>query len=168
MKKILLCACVLLSVFSYSQKKYDCIVITKYEGDNIDSLKTHRFLGYLKSIDDSVVYLSTKREDSLFNWHDIKVVKFRKHNGFMRTVLPLALLTSFVTVETWLYYEPPASTVSYLIPFITVLGTGAYTVFFTLPAGTIIYFITRNHNFPVNSYGDFLRLKQKSVKYILK
>jgi hypothetical protein len=166
MKKNFLLAFIFLSTFSFSQKRYDCIVITRYEGDNPDSLKTHRFVGYLKGMDDSTVYLIAKQNDKVFNWQDIEAVKFRKHNGFMRTVLPLAAIASFSLSEIELNTPPiaPSYFKSELIPLLTI----AYSVILTIPAGTIIYFATRNHKFIIHSYPDFIKLKHDSSKYIFK
>ena len=71
-----------ISVSVFSQKKYDCIVLLK---DNFPT-DSMRVVGKLKQVEDSAIIVITKKGEQLFNWNDIVAVKFRKHNGFMRTV----------------------------------------------------------------------------------
>lgn len=161
MRKNLLIIFILLSVSSYSQKKYDCIVITKYTGD---SLNEHRFVGYMRIITDSSILLISKKGDSIFNWRDLQAVKFRKHNGFMRTVFPLAVMASFCLSEI----EANALvTANYLKPELKLFLTIGYSIFI-IPTSTIVYFITRNHKYSIDSYPDFLKLKRAASKYIFK
>ncbi len=161
MKTILTAVFIFVSSFLNAQKKYDCIVLTKNHGDMLE----HRFVSTLFSFRDSSIYLITTEKDTALNWQEIEAIKFRKHNGFSKTVLPVSVFTSFVATELLITrYPPPAS----LVPLITIIGTTIYSVFVTVPIGTIIYFITRNHAYTINSYDDFQKLKQASTKYIYK
>jgi hypothetical protein len=148
MKIIFTAAFLFVSIFLFAQKKYDCVVITK----NLNGESSTKFSGRLKSVNDSSLVLLVKKHETVFNWNEIGVVKFRVHNGFMRTVVPISLIT----------YTIIALTVPYgamVYPAVIV-----YTIFPGMP----IYYLTRNHKYYINSYEEFLKVKKVSSKYIIK
>lgn len=121
---------------------------------------------------DSSLTVFAKKHEMVFDWKEIKVIKFRKHNGFMRTVVPIALLTgATVTAIAAISYtnslhnggcgclSSEGVIVALAFPLVTIE---------TLLYGAPTYFITRNHTYPINSYNDFLKLKQAASKYTIK
>lgn len=148
MKTIFTAAFIFISVFLLAQKKYDCLVITK----NLNGEDSTRFLGRLKVASDSTLTLLVKKQETILNWNEIRVVKFRVHNGFMRTFVPI----SFITY----------SAISITVPFAALIFPAV--IVYTLFPGMPIYYLVRNHKYIINSYDDFLQMKHSSSKYIIK
>ncbi|MBS1579285.1 MAG: hypothetical protein JST29_06555 [Bacteroidetes bacterium] len=157
-----------ISVSVFSQKKYDCIVLLK---DNFPT-DSMRVVGKLKQVEDSAIIVITKKGEQLFNWNDIVAVKFRKHNGFMRTVVPAVVLAAAATtIITAIEVSNSKHNggcgcvsssqviVPLVFPIVTLLG---------LFVGTPTYFALRNKNFIISDYNSFLTLKLASKKYIHK
>jgi hypothetical protein len=155
---------VFMAMLTMAQKKYDCIVFLKDK----DRAKNTRIVGRMTAIEDSSFTLLTKKEELTFNWNNVSVVKFRMHNGYMRSVLPIIFGTS-AAFGLIAYIGTPANDHSAFFdknaigPVIFVV-TSISNIFFCTP----IYFIARNHKFRIHSYNDFLKLKQSSSKYIFK
>ena len=148
MKTIFTTTFIFVSIFLLAQKKYDCLVITK----NMNGEDSTKFLGRLKVASDSTLTLLVKKHDTIFNWNEIRVVKFRVHNGFMRTVVPISLITY--------------SVISITIPFGALIFPAV--IVYTLFPGMPIYYLARNHKYIIGSYDDFLKMKHSSSKYIIK
>jgi hypothetical protein len=165
MKVIFIVAFVLIANSLIAQKRYDCVIILNpFNGE-----EPERFLGSLKIVNDSSVTLLSNKNTIELKWDDIKTIKFRNHNGFSRTVLPLSILTAATAITIILNTGPgrPSGGFITLEPIIIPLATILYSVV-TIPVGMIIYTLFRNHIYAINSYDDFIKLKQSSVKYISK
>ena len=159
MKVILVVIFVMYSGILFSQKRYDCIIHTN-GNDN-----ENRYVGSLYKYGDSTITIITARMDTTFNYKNITSISFRKHNGFMRTVLPLSVISSYAVVRLILAANP---TLPYLIPLVSLFGTILYSTFVTIPIGTVIYFATRNHVYKISNYDDYKKLMLVSNKYIVK
>ena len=131
-----------------AQKKYDCIVFLKtISGDD-----SARLVGKMKWIEDSSVTIIYRKQEMIINWKNIQGISFRKHDGFMRTVLPIALLTSSLCL-----IDPFGGWLLAPIAF-------SYTMILGIP----IYFISRNHEYGISNYHDFQLLQSVASKYISK
>ena len=73
-----------------AQKNYDCIVATK----TVESSSTTRIFGILSKVGDSSITINLKNKDTSLFWNNIKSIRFRKHNGFPRTVLPVSIISA--------------------------------------------------------------------------
>lgn len=148
MKVIFLVLLVFQASFLIAQKKYNCILISK----NIHEYDSKKFIGRLKLISDSALVLTLHKKDTSFNWADLKLVKFRKNNGFMRTIFPIPVIAG--TLYT------------IIVPFgiISIPVALSYTCIFGMP----VYLIIRNHKFEINNYQDYKLLQSASGKYISK
>ncbi len=154
MKQLLLAVFLLIAAVAIAQKRYDCVVIP---------LKGKRTVGLLKAISDSTLLVGEK----LFNWKEVRVVRFRKHNGFFRTVVPI-----FVAVGVPFGVIVEAIGSGFNNSSYNILHAGLLTLYLfgsaLIVEGMPIYFLTRNKNFPINTYDDFQSLKLASNKYLIK
>ncbi len=160
MKSLFTCLLVIGFMVVNAQKRYDCIVVTK----KADSSSTIRIFGTLSNVGDSSITMHLKNRDTSFFWNNLKSIRFRKHNGFSRTVLPVSIFSASVLIGylTSIYGTGIASRLS-LSDF--ALADIIYSLA-ALPIVTVIYFLTRNHIFNINNYEDYKRLKIHSSKYI--
>ena len=160
MKSLFTCLLVIGFMIVNAQKKYDCIVFTK----TTDSSLTTRNFGILSFVSDSSITMNLDSRDTSLFWKNIKSIRFRKHNGFSRTVLPVSVFSASVLIGylTSIYGTGIASRLT-LSEF--AVADIVYSVA-ALPIVTVIYFLTRNHIFNINTYEDYKRLKIHSSKYI--
>ena len=165
MKTIFTAALIFISSFSLAQKKYDCIVYSKVPVP-IDSLQNEeRLVGYLSSITDSNIVMNYYGEAISYNWKNASRVKFRLHRGFSRIALPIAAGIGILGATTVIAASTGVAQ-AYAIIFSPLVAI--YFSINSLYLVTPAYFIFRNKTFEINSYEDFLKLKQLSTKYISK
>ena len=146
--------------FVIAQKRYDCILFTNKRSDSVK----HRFVGRLLNLTDSSITLDLHKKDTTIYWGDISTIKFRKHNDFLRTILPSSILSAGLLTGGILYVFP---FINYYISTSTfmIVGTAYFSIVYTIPIGTIYYFISRNEKFRIKSYQNYLMLKLFSEKY---
>ncbi|MES2002891.1 MAG: hypothetical protein V4450_00115 [Bacteroidota bacterium] len=92
-----------------AQKRYDCTVYVK---EGTQSLK---IVGQLSAISDSGVIIRTSDVENSVSWKDLHLIRFKKHNGFSRTALPLiiagsAAITGAVEINKSKFIDPPPTT----------------------------------------------------------
>ena len=165
MKTIFTTAFIFVSSFLFAQKKYDCIIYCKLPSLNDSLPKEERFVGYLRFITDSNIVIRYYGEEVSYSWKDVSRVKFRLHNGFGRIALPIAGGIGILGASIVIAANAGVSQ-AYAIVFspLVAIYFSVSSLYFVTPA----YFIFRNKTFGINSYEDFIKLKQVSPKYITK
>ncbi len=73
-----------------AQKRYDCSVYLK------EGMQSRKITGQLSAINDSAVIIRASDADISVSWKDLYLIRFRKHNGFSKTALPLIFAGSAV------------------------------------------------------------------------
>jgi len=68
-----------------AQKVFDCSIDLK------ERLQNQKMLGHLTAVSDSSVTIRISNGENIIMWKDIRRIRFRKHNGFSRTALPIIL-----------------------------------------------------------------------------
>ena len=164
MKTIFTTAFIFISSFLFSQKKYDCIIYARNPTLSDSIPRKERLVGFLSSITDSIIVLSYYGKEISYNWKDVSSVKFRTHNGFCRTVLPISLVFASIIFVGSIVNNSGGSDLSAGFAPVAFVAAIPYSMFYLTP----IYFIFRNKHFYINSYHDFMKLKQSSPKYISK
>jgi len=164
MKIFITLTTIFFSSFLHAQKNYDCVVYTKNIENNLNK---HRFVGQLTWIKDSSIGILISQKDTLFNWDELQTVKFRKHNGYIRTAIPAFLITS-AAVAAVAYATTPEHTSSFLITSRDDAASFAFVGAFIscLSYGTPIYFVARNRVYKIKNYQDFKKLKSAASKFI--
>lgn len=161
MKTLLTAAFIFISSILLAQKKYDCVVISKnYYGED-----STRFVGSLKFVSDSSIVIFSKEQIIEFNWKQLKAVNFRKHDGFTRTALPIAVSSGVLGASIVIASNTGMGKL-FAIIFAPIIAKSI--TFYSLFIITPTYFIFRNKAFYINTYDAFLNFKQSSAKYILK
>jgi hypothetical protein len=139
----------------HAQKRFDCTVYLK------EGMQSQKLVGQLSAVGDSAFIVRNANGENAISWKDVFRIRFRKHNGFSRTALPIilaesaAITAAFAINQSTFIPRPPTS--------ITKIAVNAVT---SAVPGVIIYFATRNKSFKINSYDDFKNFKLHSQKYI--
>lgn len=141
----------------HAQKRFDCTVYLK------EGMQSQKIVGQLSAISDSGVIVRNSNGENSISWKDLYRIRFRKHNGFSRTALPLilgesaAIAGAFEINKSTFIPRPPTS--------ITKIAVNAVTS--AIP-GIFIYFATRNKSFKIKAYQDFKNFKLNAQKYIIR
>ncbi len=148
---------ILISCNIHAQKKYDCSVYLK-----VNETQTIKLDGYLHKVNDLSVVIGQNNLDTIVSWKDLVSIKFRKHNGFTRTVLPIILAASASATVGFAIRRSSA------IPRVpTTLSDMLINTAVVAVPSIGIYFLTRNISFKIKDYHDFINFKEKSRKYII-
>ena len=140
----------------HAQKRFDCTVYLK------EGMESHKIVGQLSAISDSGVIVRNSNGENSLSWKDVYRVRFRKHNGFSRTALPLivassAAITGAFEIRKSTFIPPPKTSISMI----------AVNAAISAIPGMIIYFAMRNQSFKIKTYRDFKNFKLKAQKYII-
>ncbi len=159
---------ILISSILLAQKKYDCIVILRHEeGEEIARIR-----GKLEIVNDSSLTLLVKDKIKVIDWDLIQTVRFRKHNGFMRTafstVVGISLAEVIVSTISNNSTNGQHSCGCLIVSPPPKLFLMTIALFFNSFIAVPIYFITRDHNYSIVNFQDFQKLKSLSEKYISK
>ena len=140
-----------------AQKRFDCTVFLK------EGMQSQKIIGQLSGISDSGVIVRNSNGENSISWKDLFFIRFRKHNGFYRTALPLILAESAAITGAFEInksnFIPRPST--------SITNIAANAVVAAIP-GIIIYFATRNKSFKIKAYQDFKKFKLQAEKYVIR
>lgn len=140
-----------------AQKRYDCSVYFK------EGILSRKIDGQLLAINDSAVIIQNSVGENSVSWKDLYLIRFRKHNGFSRTALPLIIAgAAAITGE----FEITKS--KSLFPSPTTFKNIAVNMVAASIPVIIIYFATRNKSFNIKTYQDYKNFKLHSQKYVIR
>ena len=155
MRLIIACLFICASWNLQAQKRFDCTIYLK------EWMQSQKIVGQLTSVSDSGVIVRNSNGDNSISWKDFYRIRFRKHNGFSRTALPLILAESAAITGA---FEINKST--FIPPPRTSITTIAINAVVSAIPGIIIYFATRSKSFKINANQDFKNFKLHSLKYV--